>query len=479
MVTVSEPRAATFPARHQGSSRDERARRGTTSIAQLYSSPLSLVLCWIGLFAVSWDRLANVVVGGFNVKLPVLAFFAAFVISLVEKPRQVSPPRVRRVYYLILLIVIVYCGALLFGIDRHAGLGQLFTVLLGAVIPAVAIERVARVHRRRLSMLDAFVAGGVFAAAFGLYQLAASYTGLPQFIEYTGQGGDVGRISSFAYEPAYFGYFLILVLGAMAARDLLEPRPRSLLGLLTIVAALALCNSRAVFFTLPILLLLSLRSGPVGLRRLQGPRVITPLILLALFGAFLQPSVVEFAQTRLGSAFDTREAASNAPRLEVYQGTLDIVRDHPFGIGPGSLRAVAPDYGLRFDPDTPANQVVSNNIWIQSMLDGGIILAIAQVALIIGVALLLWRRSFLPARLVVAGWLTVVIVGGLLTSFFYDLRMWAALGLAMGMAGVTNMPPLEERDGPAAPPAEPDGPEAPSGITGNSSHNPHHGVSLR
>jgi len=414
-------------------------------VARLYAAPLSVVLCWIGLFTVSWDRLANVVVAGYNVKLPVIAFFGSLAISVAERPPRPTSRKVRVVAYLIATLLVVYGAAVVVGIDRHAGVGQFFTVLLGAVIPALAIERVARVHGDVVTLLNAFIAGGVVAALFGLYQLAATYAGLPQIVEYAAQGGDVGRISSFAYESAYFGYFLILVLAAIAARDLVDPRPRSLFPLLAVLAALALCNSRAVFFTLPVFVLLSAGSGHVGLRRLGRPALAIPLVLIAVLGLLYRPSAGDFVQGRLESVFDAQEETSNAPRLEGYTASFDIIGDHPFGIGPGSLQAVGPDYGLVYGADVPANRVVSNNIWIQSMLDGGVLLTLAQFALIAAVVLMLWRRMIPAARLLIAGWLTIVIVGGMLTSFFYDVRLWAALGLALSLATVTSIQPTPAR----------------------------------
>jgi hypothetical protein len=402
----------------------------------LLHSPFALILCCLGLFTVTWDRFANFSVGGFNVKLPVVAFAAAFALTFVTKtslPAAVDSRR-RIVLWTIGLIVVAYGVGLAWAVNRPAALAQFGTLILGAVLPLLAITRVAaRGRGASVTLLDAYVKGGIVASAAGVYQLAAFYTGLPQPFSYSGEGGGLGRISSFAYEPAYFGYYLILVLGAMAARDAMLHRPTPVLPAAVVFGALLLCNSRAVFFTLPLFILLGVRRHPVGLKRIIPAGLLVPIALAVVLAALLSPSTTSFVQERFWSVFDPTEATSNAPRLDQYEVIVDVIEDHPQGIGPGNLLDVGPKYGLRPSADATSNTLVANNIWLQSMLDGGVLLTLVQAFLILVVATFLLARAQSPVAYLAAAWITIVLVAGMLTSFFYDVRLWAALGLMLAV----------------------------------------------
>jgi hypothetical protein len=412
-------------------------------------APLAVTLCCVGLFTVSWDRFANFPVGPFNVKLPVVAFGAAFALTFLARttfPAAVDPRR-RIILWLIGLMVFAYAIGVIWAVNRPATIAQFGTLILGALLPLLAITRVASRSRGvSITLLDAYVKGGIVAAVVGLYQLVAFYTGLPQPISYSGEGGGFGRISSFAYEPAYFGYYLILVLGAMAARDAMLRRPTPIVPAAIVFGALLLCNSRAVFFTLPLFILLGVRRHPVGLKRIFPGGLLVPIGLAVVLVALLSPSTTAFVGERFGSIFDPTEATSNAPRLEQYELIGDVIRDHPQGIGAGNLLDVGPKYGLRPVDDATANTFVANNIWLQSMLDGGVLLTLVQALLIIAVCTLLLNRARSPVAYLAAAWVTIVVVGGMLTSTFYDVRLWAALGLLLAViADVSEETPSPRR----------------------------------
>ncbi len=399
-------------------------------------SPLALVLCCLGLFTVTWDRFANVTVGGFNVKLPVVAFGAAFALTFVTRtslPAAVDSRR-RIILWTVGLIAVAYGIGIAWAVNRPAALAQFGTLILGAVLPLLAITRVAaRGRGTSVTLLDAYVKGGVVAAVAGIYQLAAFYTGLPQPFSYSGEGGGFGRISSFAYEPAYFGYYLILVLGAMAARDAMLRRPTPVVPAVLVFGALLLCNSRAVFFTLPLFILLGVRRHPVGLKRIVPAGLVVPIALAVVLVVLMSPPATAFVDERFGSVFDPTERTSNAPRLDQYEVIVNVIEDHPQGIGPGNLLDVGPKYGLRPTADDTSNSLVANNIWLQSMLDGGVLLTMVQAFLILVVATFLLARGQSPVAYLAAAWITIAVVAGMLTSFFYDVRLWAALGLLLAV----------------------------------------------
>lgn len=409
---------------------------------------LHTAFCLAALFTISWDRLANLAVGTYNVKLPVLLFACSLVASFLTP--QTVPSR-RPIGWSIAALLAAYMLGVLLADEAAPALGQLATVILGALVPFLAVERTLRLGEDAARLLSAFISGGVVAALFGLYQLTAERLGLPNPLPYEGLAQGLGRISSFTYEPAYCGYFLILVLAAYTARQVLTGQRHNRLGLVVLLAALLLCNSRAVVFTLPLLgILLFVRARHIHARR-SLPVTGVLAGYLAVVAVIASGQLREFLTTRVGSIGDLAEQTSNAPRVETYGAVWRLVQDHWLvGVGPGNLITAGPWYGLRilpWPPPTP-NNVIANNIWLQAASDGGVLLLAAHVLLVAVVVRRLYRSSEPVPRALVAGWLTIVLVGGMLTSYFYDVKLWAVLGLAAGLAAqnaVGRVPTSSER----------------------------------
>jgi hypothetical protein len=389
------------------------------------------------MFTVSWDVFLNYTAGTFNVKLPVVAFFFSLVASLLDRRRVAVTREQRAVRAAVIFLILAYVVGVAFATDHRAALAQLVTVLLGALIPFMAVSRVLRLGGNGATLLTAFISGAVVASLFGVYQLVCRYTGLPNPVNYDGVGAGVGRIPAFSYEPAYFGYFLVLAIAAYFAREALTGTTRGRASLAVLVFTLLLANSRAVLFTLPLLaFFLFFHAKYLTTRRL----LIVPGLIVAYVLAYAtvaSEGVRGFLQERLGSIVDAAEPTSNAPRLSSYGEILRLVQDHWLvGVGPGGLFSVGPEYGVGVGIDASPNSVVANNIWLQALSDGGILLAIAHLVLVGTVALKLLRHRLPVSRALAAGWLTVVIVGGMLTSNFYDVKLWVTLGLAVGFSSV-------------------------------------------
>src|SRR5688572_16108866 len=163
----------------------------------------------------------NFTVATFNVKLPVIAFFCCLVASLLDFRRPAVTREQRAVGAAVVFLVLAYVVGVAFAPNHPAAVAQLGTVLLGAVVPFLAVSRVVRLGGDGATLLTAFIAGAVLASLFGIYQLICNITGLPNPLNYNGLGAGVGRIPSFSYEPAYFGYYLVLAIAAYFAREAL------------------------------------------------------------------------------------------------------------------------------------------------------------------------------------------------------------------------------------------------------------------
>ncbi|PTT69450.1 O-antigen ligase family protein [Arthrobacter sp. HMWF013] len=399
-------------------------------------TPFSTILLWVGLFSVSWDRFAGISVGTFNLKLPIVAFALAFALTLVDRVALRRPPMgAHPAIGLALAVIIAYFVGALFALDTQLAVIQFGTVVLGAFLPFLAVFTNLRTFGGLDSALTAFIRGGILASVFGLYQLTAFYAGLPQLIQYEATGGGLGRISSFSYEAAYFAYFLILVIAAVFARAHITKASINiwLVGFLLIVLILA--NSRATVFTLPLLLVLAFFRRPDK----SLTKKLTPLFLITIwvlvFMWLALPDIYETFFERAATIFDPTEQSSNAPRLDTYDAAWVIAQqDLLTGIGGGNFRdALAAMTGVHV-PGISANELIANNVWLQALLDGGVILLAAEAILVIVAARTLYRRAIPGARLLMAGWLSALLVSSMVTSYFFDVKIWVVLALALAVA---------------------------------------------
>lgn len=464
--------------------------RGTPRRAALR---VAAALVAVGIFTVSWDRLLNVQVAGYFVKVPSVMFTAAFVVAVIASRSELRSLLGRgplRIVLLLTGVIVAYevvRGAL--SAVPTAALAQVVAVLTGAVLPAVAVLLVVRSRADLRWALRWLLAGAGVAAGFGLYQLLAFYLGWPQGIVYTGVGigTSIGRISAFNYEPAYFAYYVVLAFGAYVTLRRLEGDDVRWRGLVAFAVVLYLANVRAVpllILAIALLLLLAVGSN----RRLLGRGAVVtavtvvvalavPLVVASVTASQQDASARQHADRHIdvpdgtqheerppaagdedqdegedgpdarrsaqaaapGKAIkaqlrtvDPSEPTSNGPRLDLYRAVLAQVGRTPVvGVGPGNL-AVA----LRRDaPDTVADQgagqVVANNIVLQALADGGVPLLLLELALLAAVVVPAVRRRRDPVFPLAVAWLAVLGVGGMLTSYFFDIKVWVVLALVL------------------------------------------------
>lgn len=495
----SEHRSRTVPAAPAWWSRAVRVlRAGPSPSASAAPGPRSVllrvavVLVAVGIFTMSWDRLLNVQVASYNVKLPSLVFSLAALTALVGAGRPLAvllergPRRAVMTITAVLLAYELIRGA--FSAAPTAAVAQVVAVLSGAVLPAVAVLLVVRSRKDLRWALSWLMAGAVAASLFGLYQLFAFYVGLPQGIPYTGVGigTGIGRISAFNYEPAYFGYYIVLALGAWIALRRLDGGEIGWRSLIAFGAILYLANVRAlplVAIALGILLLLAFRRN----RRLvlRGAVVLVATVVLALLtpvavsaagqavsnfvpaqqeagpGSGPDPQQAEQSpsseegegpsagvQSQL-QAVNPNEQSSNAPRLGLYQAVLrQVAADPVFGLGAGNLGPALQRNALSAIQDQIGGQVVANNIWLQALADGGVVQLLMELALVVVVLVAAVKRRSAAVFPMAAAWLAVVGVGGMLTSYFFDIKVWVVLALVL--VGLAAGRAEQDRSAPAA-----------------------------
>ncbi len=420
-------------------------------------SDTPLVLACVGLFTISWDRLSIRTVG-LTLKPTYVAFGLALLLDLFEhtgvlsRPISVRAAFTRRTVVAFLVLLLAASAASGFVIE---GVRQLVAIIFGALIPAWVCFRLGRSSERRGALISWAVIGAGVTAFVGIYQFVSTYLHLPAFLAYTARAGALGRTAGFSYEPAFFAMYLLSVLPLVVV-ILLQPEhksrpvrcfPRTMFCLLLVGVLVA--NARAAYLLLPLSLLLPLLGGKRYKRILIRP---VGLILGAAMFVLLSSVVVHFdladyARKRLSSITDTQEVASNAARLRLYAADRRIAADHlVLGIGPGTLGYQLPEYGLPLVdyfqglPLTDPARVVANNIWLQALLDcgiGGVLGVITVIGILLQLAL---RCRDTYGQGLAVGCLLVFLVGGALTSLFWDAEYWALIGLALAadMAAVRS-----------------------------------------
>lgn len=401
----------------------------------LKATQVSTLFMWLGLFTLSWDRFASFHVSTFNVKLPTVAFFIALALTVLDNPRT---PRKntnqQNVLRAAITVVLVFGGMAIFAEDRSAAMYQTLTVLLGALTPFLAVYWNIRKFGRVDQAFTALIRGGIFAAAFGLYQLAAYYLGLPQVVTYTALSGGFARISSFSYEAGFFGYFLVLVIATLVARSTLRNEAVNRRHFTFFVLTLVLTNSRATVFTIPLLFMLLFVRWPKS----NSKAKILPWFIAGAYCVMI--ALLAFPKSfikvweRASTVFDPKEASSNAPRLEQLDFAWQVAQHHlTTGIGGGNLIRYAPTYGLATPTDAGSNQIIVNNVWLQALLDGGVVLLAAE-ALLVLIAVTMIRSSQPAVRMLMAGWISVMSVSSLITSYYFDMKLWVVIALAAALA---------------------------------------------
>ncbi|MGT2425287.1 O-antigen ligase family protein [Amnibacterium kyonggiense] len=425
------------------------------------------VLLLAGFVTIDWERFANVALGPYNVKLPSMLFSlsAVLCLPLLSTLRRFARNRVAIALVATLGALAVYLVVrALLSADVRAALPQIAATITGAVAPGFAVITLCTTLAAVGVAARWYLAGAVVASVYGFYQLTAFYLGLPQGIVYTGVGTDglVGRISAFSYEPAYFAYYIVLGLGLTIMLDVLRPAKTHLVLIALFALVLTLANVRALVFLAPLLVVLLVfrarryRRAMFTLLVAAAACAALTVMMPSLIGALRQtetpsgsnqaaapvaPAPSTAAPTRATATseptpapglLDPNEPSSNAPRLSVYRTVLGVAqRQLVFGAGLGNLQIELQSV----EPPPPnidlSKPVVANNIWLEALVDGGVLAVLLQLGAVVLMGALLFKRWATAVFPVVAAWLAVILVGGMLTSYFFDIKIWVVAGLVV------------------------------------------------
>jgi putative inorganic carbon (HCO3(-)) transporter len=194
------------------------------------------------------------------------------------------------------------------------------------------------------------------------------------------------------------------------------------LVLLAMVAALALTESRQTYAATAIALLLL--AATMG----RGARIAVTIILALGLGMLLYLGPGQVARTLIyvGRAETLAEYSSWAKRVETWERSMRVIRDHPLtGIGFDGLFEVIHARYPTFVIPAGRDHTHAHNVFLQVALDLGLPGLVGFVWLIVAYAWMMWevyRRSSDRLRLMAAG-----LFLGLLAQLLYGLANAATL----------------------------------------------------
>jgi hypothetical protein len=412
--------------------------------------PLSLWFVWGGVATATWD-LAGVDLGGRTLKLTTVLFLVAGLLRLIEDRSVLRwatiPARSQRVIAVTAALLGWMAVRALFTGDLVGSLGGFAAQLIPAGAAFVAVWW----HRPWVdSIVRAFVYGMAAISVAAVYEVFAKHHGLPWPTDYDAKIGDTFRAAGFSFEAAFYAAPAVAaILICLAWWPRLAPR----IAIITVLVAGIIAASARIPYV-QVALALVLFTGLALFGRSPDRRKLlvglVGVIVLAAVGlqvaSLLSPSPAETAPTqRATSIFDSSEPTSNAPRIEKTERVIDIIRDHPIlGLGPGQLADEFRERGIG-DPSEDA-EAVTNNIWTQTMVDGGVIALVLQVGLV-GVVVLPTRRTIAAREAsVLTAWITLVIAAGLTVSNFWDTEPWLLLGCYLGLMAREESEPAGDVD---------------------------------
>ena len=405
------------------------------------------VLIYAGLFFASSDRFLSVDFGALTLKPSYVLLWSAFglvVAGYLIRPFRRTDPPLRGVVSALAVLLAVYIAAAAFAVSKHLAVQQLVTITGGAVLPFAAVGLGLRTRVQLERGLSALVGGTLVAATFGFYQFAAPYLDLSQGLAYTGLADGLGRVSAWAYEPAFWAFHLEMSL-AILIGDVLARRRRfgvrAEVLVLYLLANLVLTNARAGFLSFPLLVFLVLRTS--GERRRLDRRavrffrlVLPATVVVVLLGIPLGVNLPAYLVARVGSVANLQEAESNAVRVALYKAEVELIGERPWlGYGPGVFGLVIKDRVPLYSDDDP-HEIVANNLVLQTLLDAGVV-SLPPMAWLIWAVYANSRRSpSRDARILLSAATAGLVVNAMLAAFFWDVRLWVVIGLAYAAARV-------------------------------------------
>ncbi|MFH1811352.1 MAG: O-antigen ligase family protein [Pseudomonadota bacterium] len=296
-------------------------------------------------------------------------------------------------------------------------------------------------------------------AMFGLLQwLVGALGGDPPLVTQWMEG--LPRINGLSYEPSYFAFSMVTVLGLALASFLRRPpllHPLLAAGCSSVlVISLVLASSRSGWIGLAVITLCALAVIVTGWSRMErvqrrGLGVLASGYALAALLLLISSSDSYARMARRG--FDLEEQSSSAPRLEGVRQALGMFRDRPvLGVGLGQFGgALAREHGQVLSPER-MDQLVTFNLYAELAAENGLLglgLVIAALLLVLRACwrLLRSRDPWANAR-GRALLLAAVVLFGIMYQFnqtLFRTDVWCLIGLVLAARDGKAMETTEQR----------------------------------
>ncbi|MEZ5082790.1 MAG: O-antigen ligase family protein [Bacteroidales bacterium] len=301
-----------------------------------------------------------------------------------------------RIFLIVLLVFIAFTLLLLFfAVNPIEGLADLFKWIMFLILVVYAYHIFTTAPNAMIVLVKAVVINSLIAFAVGIYQfLNLSFTEQNPNIVY--------EVTGLMAHKNQFSFALFLLLPFLAHGILILDRVWRKLAILGLLSALILIvgiQTRAAWMAMffagltmfLIVLLINRKKQLINFQHRLVKRIailIAGLSVVLVLALFLVPEKgpVGKIKSRITSVVDP-EYASNTWRLEMWQATIEMIRDYPIvGVGGGNWKITIYPYYSKYLPSIYRHWRNVHNDYLEILAEKGIIgllLFISMLALVL------------------------------------------------------------------------------------------------
>lgn len=334
------------------------------------TSPIIGVVLYIMVYQITPnDRWWGIPLADMGIRFSLLAGLFT-IIGLVVSPHRV--PRTRPLFSLwewgvILLLGIGALTTYSIGLGPHAGSIRTFEKLWKMILFLLVLNRLASTRQNILIVLWTLAIGSLYlgidaytAPASAFWGGRLSTVGGPDFRTTSGLATHLTALLPllgvlFLLTRAWHWRFLILVSAALS------------------VNAIILCRTRSAFVGLMCGIVLALASLPRGVRfKVQSCALVGILAAVSLSDNYFWDRMATLATP------ESRERdIATQQRFQVWESSVQIFADHPYGIGLNNFTQIIGEYDRRNKGRSPHNTVIL--CFVELGLQGGIVYMLLTV----------------------------------------------------------------------------------------------------
>lgn len=349
-------------------------------------------------FFLPFERVPTLEIGGATLKINhvlILISFIALLISFFIGKVKIPKDRIR---FFVIYLLLFLLSSLVVSINFPRAVSvYAFMLLMGVLYLVVSVSILTKDDVKKV--LTAILWGALISGFFGLLQFAGDAVGLPNEITLLKEGYDqstfgFARIQAFSQEPLYFANYLfipiliILVLNLKGLIGGVFNKTLSYILLLTLFVDFILAVSRGAYLGAgAVLLVLLILMG----KAILNFRVVIASLAMIFFVGFGTYFALSKGESRAIDEFishvaveDREEGESVVLRLSTASLAWEIFTHHPvLGVGLGNFGPV-----IQGDPDEPPEEdgwSIVNNEYLELLAEGGLVVFVSFVALIIAV----------------------------------------------------------------------------------------------